>query len=154
MEVGSKAKTNQPIKNYETFVFYANSFAIQIKDEGYTVINFDRKFGGCYGGTLFSQDSCMFVNMKFEGSKTKHAKYINQVTVKGHFDNVGALYINGTQYERYCTNNISCDFNSIPLKTYLEKAQADSSFILSAYCEDDKMPDTLVLQFWITFYYK
>ena len=79
----------------------------------------------------------------FEGSKTKHSKYIYQSSVSALFDNFGQLIINGKEYLKFCNTLISnknctaCDLGCLGLITYQNKEPANSNFKLEAYGEDD-----------------
>ena len=129
--------------------FFQHNFDTQKSDIGFTIIELKRKYGGCYVNSLnpFTEDTCPTVTVKFEASKTKHAKYIYQADVDVAFDNIGTLFINGVNY---VNNNVT------DLKTYryLNKANVNSSFNLIAHNEDDATPDTMVLKIDIFLYYK
>ena len=127
--------------------FLQGNFDTLKTDIGFTILELKRKYGGCYLFRPFTEDTCPTVTVKFEASKTKHAKYIYQADVDVAFDNIGTLFINGVNY----VNNNVTDLNTY---RYLNKANVNSSFNLIAHNEDDATPDTMVLKIDIFLYYK
>lgn len=139
----NKAKTRQPIKNYETLTFKHHNNITSVIDEGYYIL--DKGI----------QNSAYWVKVQFQASKTKHAQYIYQATIQAFFDDFVIFKINEVQRTKY--NPPLSSYYNKGLITYENMKLTDSSLNLYAYViDDDDGWDKLNMScnIFVTLYYK